>query len=132
MGYQRSWDIIDWFVVFRNYLNDLTYAKEFEYALVERTWALVPFIVLNIELHAQAAIGWAAARCVTCRWSNSNSRFKHAEPWKVPGLLVSLWIPATAEPVYKHYSNRMLTTSSLRKGARFCLCGLWKAFGLVS
>lgn len=128
MEYQRSWDIIDWFVVFRNYLNDLTYAKEVEYALVERTWALVPFIVLNIELHAQASIGWAAARCVTCRWSNSNSRFKHAEPWKVPGLLVSLWIPATAEPVYKHYSNRMPTTSSLRKGARFCLCGLWKAF----
>lgn len=118
--------------MFRNYLNDLTHAKEFEYALVERTWTLVPSVVLKIELHAQASIGWAAARCLTCRWSNSNSRFKHAEPWKVPGLLVSLWIPATAEPVYKHYSNRMPTTSSLRKCARFCFCGLWKAFVCVS
>lgn len=51
-GIPALFDIIDCFVVFRNYLNDLTYAKEFEYALVERTWALVPFIVLSIELHA--------------------------------------------------------------------------------
>lgn len=33
--------------------------------LYKRTWALVPLIVLNIELYTLASIGWEVARCVT-------------------------------------------------------------------